>query len=212
MKTKNIVIIGIIVITILLFTVFFLSREKKSLLRTKAPVKSILAVGDSNTLANFSYADQLQKMFPGIKIKKIAQNGANTSWIKTQLEQELKNNKYDVVSVLGGSNDIYGGVNLNTTKSNLDYMYKLSHSKGAKVIAISPPNKDFYTNKTDQKQILLSDLVNWMGNNKNVDYFIDFHKITNNKNLFSSSDGFLHPQGNAHAILQNEIKQELNLA
>ena len=91
-------------------------------------------------------------------------------------------------------------------------MYKLSHSKGAKVIAISPPNKDFYTNKTDQKQILLSDLVNWMGNNKNVDYFIDFHKITNNKNLFSSSDGFLHPQGNAHAILQNEIKQELNLA
>ena len=212
MKTKNIVIIGIIVITILLFTVFFLSRGKKSLLRTKAPVKSILAVGDSNTLANFSYADQLQKMFPGIKIKKIAQNGANTSWIKTQLEQELQNNKYDVVSVLGGSNDIYGGVNLNTTKSNLDYMYKLSHSKGAKVIAISPPNKDFYTNKTDQKQILLSDLVNWMGNNKNVDYFIDFHKITNNKNLFSSSDGFLHPQGNAHAILQNEIKQELNLA
>ena len=211
MKTKKIVIIGIIVILILLATIFFLSKGK-SILRVKTPVKSILAVGDSNTFANFSYADQLQKQFPGIKIKKIAQNGANSSWMKSQLQQELQNNKYDVISILCGSNDIYGGVNLNTTKSNLDYMYQLSHSKGAKVIAISPPNKDFYTNKTDQKQSMLSDLVNWMSNNRNIDYFIDFHEMTNNKNLFSSADGYLHPQSGAHTILENQIKQELNLA
>ncbi len=211
MKTKKIVIIGIIVILILLATIFFLSKGK-SILRVKAPVKSILAIGDSNTAANFSYIDQLQKKFPGIKIKKIAQNGANSSWMKSQLQQELQNNKYDIISILGGSNDIYGGVNLGITKSNLDYMYQLSHSKGAKVIAISPPNKDFYTNKTDQKQISLSDLVNWMSKNNNIDYFIDFHKITNNKNLFSSSDGYLHPQSGAHAILENQVKQELNLA
>ena len=211
MKTKKIVIIGIIVILILLATIFFLSKGKY-ILRVKTPVKSILAVGDSNTFANFSYADQLQKQFPGIKIKKIAQNGANSSWMKSQLQQELQNNKYDVISILCGSNDIYGGVNLNTTKSNLDYMYQLSHSKGAKVIAISPPNKDFYTNKTDQKQSMLSDLVNWMSNNRNIDYFIDFHEMTNNKNLFSSADGYLHPQSGAHTILENQIKQELNLA
>lgn len=211
MKTKKIVIIGIIVILILLVTIFFLLRGK-SALRLKTPVKSILAIGDSNTAANFSYVDQLQKHFPEIKIKKIAQNGANTSWMKSQLQQELQNNKYDVISFLGGSNDIYGGVNLDTTKSNLDYMYQLSHSKGSKVIAISPPNKDFYANKTDQKQSMLSDLVNWLSSNKNVDYFIDFHKMTNNKNLFSSADGFLHPQSGAHAVLENQIKQELNLA
>lgn len=211
MKTKKIVIIGIIVILILLVTIFFLLRGKSSL-RMKSPVKSILAIGDSNTAANFSYVDQLQKQFPGIKIKKIAQNGANTSWMKAQLQQELQNNKYDIVSILGGSNDIYGGVNLNTTKSNLDYMYQLSNSKGSKVIGITPPNKDFYTNKTGQKQSMLLDLVNWMSNNKNIDYFIDFHKMTNNKNLFSSADGFLHPQSGAHAILENQVKQELNLA
>jgi hypothetical protein len=211
MKTKKIVIIGVIVILILVATIFFLSKDK-SILRVKTPVKSILAIGDSNTAANFSYIDKLRKQFPGLKIKKIAQNGANSSWMKNQLQQELQNDKYDIVSILGGSNDIYGGVNLSTTKSNLDYMYQLSHYKGAKVIAISPPNKDFYANKTEQKQILLSDLVNWMSNNNNIDYFIDFHKITNNKNLFSSADGFLHPQSGAHTILENQIKQELNLS
>lgn len=211
MKTKKIIIIGVVVILILLATIFFLSKDK-SILRAKNPIRSILAVGDSNTAANFSYVDQIRKHFPSIKIKKIAQNGANTSWMKSQLQQELQNNKYDVISILGGSNDIYGGVNLDTTKSNLDYMYNLSHSKGSKVIAISPPSKDFYVNKTDQKQAMLSDLVNWMNNNKNIDYFIDFHKITNNKNLFSSADGYLHPQSGAHAILENQVKQELNLA
>ena len=143
MKTKNIIIIGSIITVILIIVIVYLLRKPKT-----TTVKSILALGDSNTLANFSYADQLQKQFPNVKIKKIAQNGANSSWMKSQLEQELKNNKYDIISILAGSNDIYGGVSADLTKANLDYIYNLAHSKGSKVIGITPPNKDFYNNKT----------------------------------------------------------------
>lgn len=206
MKTKKIIIIGVIVIVILAVVIFLLLRSKKS-----GPVKSILFVGDSNTAANFSYADQLRKTFPGLRINKIAQNGAKTDWMFQQLNNELQNNKYDVVSILGGSNDIYGVGKTDGTKRSLDAMYNLAHTRGSKVLAVTPPNKDFYVNKTEQKQALLNDLINWMKNNNNIDFFIDFHSITNNKSFFNSSDGFLHPQANAHSVLASQTAQKLNL-
>jgi len=175
-------------------------------------ISKILFIGDSNTAANFSYADQLKKDFPDLTIKKISQNGANTSWMKTQLENELKNNKYDVVAILGGSNDVYGGQKLDFSKNNLSSMYNLIHDKGYKVLAVTPPNKNFYVNKTDAKQKTLTDLVSWIKNNKDVDYFIDFNNITNNKNYFTSADGYLHPQSSAHKILEQQTVQKLNLA
>ena len=207
MKTKKIIIIGVLVIVILAVVIYFLLRTKKS----SGSVKSILFVGDSNTNANFSYADQLRKTFPGLKINKIAQDGAKTDWMFNQLNTELQKNKYDVVVILGGSNDIYGVGKTDAAKRSLDAMYNLAHARGSKVLAVTPPNKDFYTNKTDQKQALLYDLVNWMKRNKNIDFLIDFHSITNNKSFFNSSDGYLHANANAHSILAGQTATKLNL-
>ena len=149
--------------------IYYISKDSGSGGVSGKKTKSILFIGDSNTFANFSYADQLKKMFPDLAIKKIAKNGANTAWMKQQLEQELKNNKYDVISILGGSNDVYGGVKLDVTKNNLDSMYKLAHDNGSKVIAVTPPNKDFYVSKTEPKQVILKDLVGYIKSNKNKD-------------------------------------------
>jgi lysophospholipase L1-like esterase len=156
--------------------------------------------------------DQLRQRFPGLIVKKIAQDGANSSWMKSQLEQELQNNKYDAIGILSGSNDVYGGVNIGLTKYNLDAMYRLAHIKGSKVLAITPPNKDFYTQKTDQKQVALHELVDWIKGNRNIDFLIDFYTITNNKSFFNSNDGYLHPQAGAHSILAQQVAQKLNLA
>lgn len=175
-------------------------------------IKSILFIGDSNTAANYSYADQLKKIYPNLKIKKIAKVGEKTDWMKTQLTNELKNNKYDIVSVFGGSNDIYALGKTDATKKNLDEMYEIIHDSGAKVLAVTPPNKDFYVNKTEQKQKLLSDLIDWMKSNKKIDYLVDFHSITADKKFFSSSDGYLHANSSAHKILMNDVKQKINLA
>lgn len=174
------------------------------------PIKSILFIGDSNTVANFSYADQLQKLRPDIQIKKIAQNGATTDWMLQQLQNELRINKYDAVAILGGSNDIYGKGEIETAKSNLNQMYLLAKENGSKVIAVTPPNKDYYVGVTEQKQVLLQQLVNWIMFNPLKDYFINFYNITKNKNFFIADDGYLHPQANAHWILANTLNQQIS--
>ncbi len=123
----------------------------------------------------------------------------------SQLKTELAKDKYDMVSVLAGSNDIYALNSIDAAKKNLDAMYKLAHSKGSKVIAVSPPNKDYYAKKTDQKQALLNDLVTWIRNNPSKDYFIDFKTMTGDKKYFTAADEYLHPQSAAHTLLKNKF-------
>lgn len=206
-NNKKIIIGSVIAGVAIGFTMIYFYKSKSN-----KKLNSILFIGDSNTVANFSYADQLKKDFPNLIVKKIAKNGANTSWMKSELEKELKSNRYDVISILGGSNDIYGGQTLDFSKNNLGSMYRTAKQSGSKVIAVSPPNKDFYLYKQESKQKPLSDLVSWIKNNKDVDYFFDFYDITKNKNYFTSADGYLHPQSNAHKLLKQQAIQKLNLA
>jgi len=204
-KSSNILFgLGAFAISLTLIYIFTKGKSKSS-------GTSILFIGDSNTASNFSYADQLKKEFPKLHIKKIAKVGEKTDLMKQELSNELKNNKYDIVAVLGGSNDIYALGKIDSTKNNLDAMYKMIHNSGAKVLAVTPPNKDYYIHKTEQKQKLLSDLIDWMKSDSNIDYLIDFHKITGDKKYFSSSDGYLHSNASAHKILAEQTKQKLNL-
>lgn len=207
MINKKIIVGSLLAVGFSIAITYFLIKNKNKV----KDIKSILFIGDSNTAANYSYADQLKKMYPNLIIKKISKVGEKTDWMKTQLENELNNNKYDAVAILGGSNDIYALGKTDSLKSNLDEMYKMIHDKRAMVIGITPPNKDFYVNKTTQKQNLLSDLVNWMKKDNNIDYLFDFHNITADKKYFSSSDGYLHANSAAHKILADEIKQKINL-
>lgn len=193
---KNIISVILVIILILLLVYIYYKTK---------PIKSILFIGDSNTNASFSYADQLKKLNPELRIKKIVKDGATTDWMLQELKNELKQNKYDAVSILGGSNDIYSSGQINSTKINLNEMYFVSKLNGSKVIAVTPPNKDFYVNKTDQKQKLLYELNDWIKSNIYKDYFFNFWEITKNPNFFTSSDGYLHPQAQAHVILANMI-------
>jgi len=188
--------------------IYILSRPKNNVTK---PVGSILFIGDSNTAANFSYADQLQKRFPALRIKKIAISGEKTDLMLQQLTTELAQNKYDVVSILGGSNDIWATDKIDGAEANLDAMYKLAHANGAKVLAVSPPNHNWYVNATVHKQQILGDLVNWIMVNPNADYKINFWNITNDKRFFNVADGFLHAQEPAHKILADKVTQILNL-
>lgn len=206
MKVNKNIIYGVIGGLVIGLGLIYLSRRKKS-----DKVTSILFIGDSNTAANYSYADKLKKQFPNIDVKKIAKVGEKTDWMKNQLQNELNKKDYDIIIILGGSNDVYALGKTDSAKQNLNAMYDLIHSKGAKVIAVTPPNKDFYVNKTEAKQKLLFDLIDWMKSNKKIDYLIDFHKITSDKKYFSPSDGYLHANSLAHEILANSVKNKLNL-
>lgn len=174
-------------------------------------INSILFIGDSNTAANFSYADELQKLYPALRIKKIALSGAKTDWMLPQLQNELAQNNYDIVAILGGSNDIYALDSITSAQANLTAMYNLAHANGAQVLAITPPNHNWYTLATPHKQAISTDLVNWIMSNTNPDYKINFWDITNNKNFFTQADGYLHAQAPAHKILADKTAQLLNL-
>lgn len=169
---------------------------------------SFLFIGDSNTKADFSYADQLLNFCSNAKIKKIAENGKNTQWMYEQLMAEFKNGKkYDVVAILAGSNDISGGMPLERTKENLNAMYEIARWMGAIVVAIAPPNKDFYEPYTQSQRYKLLELVEWLSKNPNTDYFINWHKITSRKDYFLSDN--LHPNKIAHHILLNELIKKI---
>ena len=211
MKKSTNILIGVGAFALGLTVIYLFTKDKNGSKPKASGGNSILFIGDSNTASNVSYADQLKKAFPKLKTKKIAKVGEKTDWMKTQLANELKDNKYSVVAVLGGSNDIYALGKIDSAKKNLDAMYKMIHDSGAKVLAVTPPNKDYYVKKTEQKQKLLSDLIDWMKGNSNVDYLVDFHKITNDKKYFSSNDGYLHANASAHKILADQTKQKLNL-
>ncbi len=127
----------------------------------------------------------------------------------TQLKNEIaKGNEYDVISALGGSNDIFGDLRIDKAESNLDEMYSLAKKMGAKVVAITPPNKSFFPNTTDKHRQLISDFDKWIKANKKVDIFIDLDKLSNNKNLFASD--YQHINNKGHEILANEYLKKIS--
>lgn len=180
----------------------------------KKSLKSILFVGDSNTFYPWSYANQFMTKYPSIKAKKISKIGVKTDWMLTELKKELATNQYDVVCVLGGSNDIYGGSTVEKAINNLSAMFGLIKKSGALPIGITPPSKDYFTRKKANLNEMLDDLLNWYSSGwafkSGLGRWIDFKLITSNKKYFASKDGYLHPQKEAHTILLNEVVKNIN--
>ncbi len=175
------------------------------------PVGSVLFIGDSNTAAAFSYADQLNTLYPSVSMSKIAMVGAKTDWMLSRLKKALSAQRFDVIAILGGSNDIYARNEIATAKANLLAMYNLVRKSGAKLLAIAPPNKDFYTKKTPQKQELLKALIAWIEASTKNDLYINFWAMTADKKYFIPADGYLHAQAPAHTLLATKAATLLKL-
>ncbi len=174
-----------------------------------------LFIGDSNTVNSVSYSKQLKQYCNQAVVKELAANGRNTSDMLSSLRAELANNHYDAVMILGGSNDL--GTNIDT-KANLQLMYDLAKSKGARVVAITPPSKNYIRSAqptwggNNYSQLLekLKNIVNWQLSNRTPDLVVNWNKITDKKELFASD--MQHPNQVAHALLLNEIIKKLPIS
>jgi len=204
---KNKFIIGGIIlvsaITVAAATYFTIKKlTKKDLSKG-----SFLFIGDSTTANTNGYVEKIQSKFPNAKIKKIAKVGQKTDWMLDQLKQELSNgSKYDVITFLGGSNDIFSTLRIDKAESNLDDMYTIAKKNGALVVAITPPNKAFYPNTTDKHRQLISDFNKWIKSNKKVDVVVDLNNLVDKKELFASD--FQHINNKGHEILaENYLKK-----
>lgn len=165
---------------------------------------NVLFVGDSQTVYSNSYANQL--LNSGLVDGKIlAQEGKGTGWMLDALQTELKRNKYDIISIMGGGND-GGSKTPDRAIRNLTKMYKLAKSSGAKVVALSNPTKTF-TNKSDnrgyrnKKYPSNEGIGDWVESQGNSDYTIDVQSTTNSPQYFK--DDMVHLNANAHDKIKN---------
>lgn len=206
MKNKF-VIGGIILVSAIAVTAITYFTIKK-LTKKDLSKASFLFIGDSTTANSNGYVEKIQAKFPNAKIKKIAKVGEKTDWMLQQLNQELATGaKYDVVTFLAGSNDIFATLRIDKAEANLDEMYSLAKKMGAKVIAITPPNKSFFPNTTDKHRQLISDFNKWIKSNKKVDVVIDLNSLVAKKELFASD--FQHINNQGHQILAENYLQKL---
>lgn len=176
--------------------------------------KSLLVVGDSITNDANSYANQFKQANPTWSLKKLAQDGKQSAWALQQLQTEkTTGNKYDVVSILIGTNDVYGGTSLTTTTNNIGSAVLLVKQDllkpGGKVVLISPPADIFNVNPgafnpanpTDAaKQAKFTSIRSYM-NTVNGATYINFYDLTDDAaTLFKDK---IHPTTAAHTLLKN---------
>lgn len=186
-KQKIILWISIIVITIGLAFIIYISFKKGKSLRSSkvAPSSStnFLFIGDSLTAYNNSFADQLKLKYPNINIKKIAKVGEKTSWMLSELRNELASGrKYDVITIFGGVNDIYALGSINATKQNLQQMFDISRNTGAKVVALTIIPTSTYNKSTPKTTQLTSELNQWINSNNSINAIVDVNNILNDGN------------------------------
>ena len=191
--------------TLVLATVYIMSRFK----RIKCS-DSFLFVGDSSTAGSYSYADKFMNWCKNPKNKKIAKSGAKTSWMLSELSSELNNNKYDVVTILAGSNDIFSGTPISESKSNMNKMIRLAKSKGANIVVITPPYKGYLSRTTQKQWSLIKEWNSFLKNHKTPIKFIDFSKIVQDKSLFASDNQHVNSAG--HQVLFNAYLKKLNIS
>lgn len=185
----------------------------------RKPVKCssrFLFIGDSNTVIAHSYTKKIKQYCSGADIKEIATSGWSTNKMLTALQAELAGgNKYDVIAILGGSNDLCCPDSY-PTKSNLETMYQLAKRSGARVVAITPPSKKYiklgnpgWGGSNYQAQMdRLAGIVSWIKANKTADVIVDWHKITENKDAFVGTD-YQHANAGAHEALLKELIKKI---
>ena len=176
---------------------------RKTLIESETKL-DVLFVGDSQTKNPDSYANKLIKS--GIVTGKvIAENGLNTKKMLSKLISELKNNKYDIISIMGGGND-GGSKTPDGAISNLTDMYEIVKNSGAEIIAISNPTK-IYVGQSDNKSYKNKkypsndEIAEWVNNQSVSDFKINANKLTKHPHYFLSD--MVHLNSEAHDYIKN---------
>lgn len=183
-------------------------EERKENLETRAQDKvlNLLFVGDSNTASTTGgkfygwWAGQrlnadISQSQPRVTVDRVAKGGEGTTWMIDNLRTRLSQkgaNYYDIITILGGSNDIWGGDHTaEYVKTNIQTLVQMATDHGARAVVISPPSKELYVQKkkedpavpekekTSQENKLkeLAKLVKWETDTYG-DNFINFNWIT----------------------------------
>lgn len=209
---RNIIIASATAIFIGILVILIVTRKTRKKLTCK---NSYLFIGDSTTADPKSFADQLRKKCPSSNIKKIAKSGAKTEWmVGAFVDSVPANAKYDMITILTGSNDIFSSLSIDSAKLNLKKLISLSLRHTDRLVLITPPNKKFVTRTTPTHKALIAEwekfLKSFKGrvSGKKI-YFVDLAELVDQRNLFSSDSQHINYAG--HTKLLSEIVRKINI-
>ena len=231
LNKKEWVIIGTVavVLTIGITTTLLVIRSRKG----KVPIKNknpkkILIVGDSQSAIKNASGGKITYTYPnilkeklkdkGITIDVLALGGKTTSWMKENLPEQIKNNKYDRIIIYGGGNDTSNAsIKLETTLKNIQEMVDMGIENGADVfvhlgykvegdfgnIDIMPVGKpaNLLTSKEQWKPYVekRKELQKLIPHNIKRANFIDVY------DLKSKTEDGIHPTSSGHQIVAEKI-------
>jgi muramidase (phage lysozyme) len=154
---------------------------------------NVLFIGDGDTHSRFSYAYDIlnTSVVTGQVVSTVE---GDITKVLSLLQTNIAGN-YDVVSLMFSNivpNDNVSAIEI------LKIMYNLVTDSGAKLITISPPNKEFAP-YGHVKYKSTKEIADWMNSQQSADYNIDAYNLTNNKTLFQKNKTLLNKEG--HSII-----------
>lgn len=176
--------------------------KRKSDISAKPKQLNVLFVGDADTKAAFSYAQDI------LRSRAVTGNisAADVSIEEfPRLLQTAIGKQYDVVCVMFSN-----VVASRTTQAEeiLQQVYNAAKEFDAKLIAISPTSKE-YVPYGHVKYANNDDIVKWVTQTQNVsDYTVNAYQLTNKKTMFNRDGLLLNREG--HEIIARQVLRALN--
>jgi lysophospholipase L1-like esterase len=190
------------------------SNVVKLIMEVDSSKLNVLFVGDSlSSGPGWTWNYLLSNSHPNWNVTHLTEGGKRTSWMLDKLISELKNKKYDLVFIYGGTNDMFSLININEAVSNIQKMVNLVKNQGGKAYvfkgydaeSVLNPNKLKPTKYCDKKCMLRS-------RQRMIDFKKDLSSISNATIIpvvvgdsTWTSDG-IHPGSSKHEIMKNHVE------
>jgi muramidase (phage lysozyme) len=176
-------------------TDFDKERTEDSLSKPKDKL-NVLFIGDADTHSQVSYAKDI--LNSGVVTGNIVSTAEGDITKVLSLLQTNVAGNYDIISLMFSNivpNDKVSAVEV------LKVMFNSIEDAGSKLIAISPPTKEFAP-YGHVKYASTPEIANWINTQQTSDFTIDAYTLTDNKALFQKNKILLNKEG--HEIIAKQ--------
>ena len=143
--------------------------------------KNILAVGDSHTSGYYQSGKQSapytniihQNIIKfGSTVQNIARPGAQLAEITEQVQRELSSKKYDLVIVMGGTNDLAKGIPLSEMQSHILTIVQIATKTSTPILLMGIPDFCWFDPAIEEKREQFRAFLEGLANSDSIE-FID---------------------------------------
>ena len=140
-----------------------------------------------------------------------AVKGKTTSWMLTNIKDKLSKNKYDLVYIYGGVNDIFSGIKKDVALSNLQKMVDLINVNKSKPYVITgyDSTKFMDVNKLKKNGYASKYKPNYIDYQNSIKPTIKNAEVINKIDISSLTSDGIHPNSLANQLIANKILETI---